>query len=70
MAQAPDPQQRRLVAIAYSASTTLTGPVLLGLLIDWIAGTMPWFAVGGVLVGMAGLFVLLIRFAQPKEPPK
>jgi F0F1-type ATP synthase assembly protein I len=71
MAAAPDPkQQRRLLSIAYSASTILTGPVLLGLVIDLIAGTMPWCMIGGVLVGMAGLFVLLVRFAQPKEPPK
>ena len=69
MADRPDPEQRRLLAVAYSASSALTGPVLLGLLIDWLAGTMPWFTVGGVLVGMVGLFVLLIRFAQPKEPP-
>ena len=68
MASAPDPQQRRLLAIAYSASSALTGPAILGLLIDWAAGTMPWFTVGGVLVGMVGLFVLLIRFSQPKEP--
>jgi F0F1-type ATP synthase assembly protein I len=69
MATAPDPkQQRRMLTLAYSASSTLTGPALLGLLIDWLAGTMPWFTVGGVLVGMAGLFVLLIRFAQPQEP--
>lgn len=70
MAGAPDPQQRRLLSLAYSASSTLTGPAILGLLIDWAAGTMPWFTVAGVLVGMVALFVLLIRFAQPKEPPK
>ena len=68
MAKAPDPQQRRLWAMAYSASTTLTGPVLLGLLIDWLADTMPWFMIAGVLVGMAGLFVLLVRLSQPKGP--
>jgi len=70
MAAAPDPnqQQRRMASLAYSASSTLTGPVLLGLLIDWLAHTMPWFTVAGVLVGMVGLFVILIRFAQPKEP--
>ena len=71
MAAGPDPrEQRKLLAIAYSASTMLTGPVLVGLVIDLVAGTMPWFMVGGVLVGMAGLTVQLIRFAQPKEPPK
>jgi F0F1-type ATP synthase assembly protein I len=57
-----------MLTLAYSASSTLTGPVLLGLLIDWLAGTIPWFMVGGTLVGMAGLLVVLIRFAQPQEP--
>jgi|GEM_PF-6755085 len=70
MAEAPDPQQRRLLAMAYSASSALTGPALLGLLVDWIAGTLPWCTVAGVLIGMAGLFVLLLRFTQSKEPPK
>lgn len=69
MATAPDPETRRLWAAAYSAGTTLTGPVLLGLFIDWLAGTMPWFTIGGVFVGMAALFVLLIRMTQPKGPP-
>jgi F0F1-type ATP synthase assembly protein I len=67
---ANNPQQRRLIGLAYSASSTLTGPVLLGLFVDWLAGTMPWFTVAGVLIGMAGLFVVLVRFAQAKEPPK
>ena len=70
MAAAPDPQQRRLVNVAASASSALTGPVLLGVLIDWLAGTFPWVSVAGVLLGMAGLFVLLVRFAQAKEPPR
>jgi len=70
MAAAPDPRQRRLIAVAMSASSVLTGPVLLGVLIDWLAGSFPWVSVAGVLLGMAGLFVLLIRFAQSKEPPR
>jgi F0F1-type ATP synthase assembly protein I len=71
MTAAPDPQQqRRLLGIAYSASSALTGPVLVGVLIDWLAKSWPWFTVGGVLVGMAALFVVLVRFAQPQEPPK
>ena len=68
MANGPDPQNRRLLATAYSASTILTGPVLLGLLIDWIAGTLPWCTVAGVFAGMGGLFVLLIRLSKPKGP--
>jgi F0F1-type ATP synthase assembly protein I len=68
MAAAPDPQSRRLWAVAMSTSTMLTGPVLLGLVIDLVAGTMPWFMIGGVLVGMGGLFVQLLRLTKPKEP--
>lgn len=70
MAKAPDPQTRRLWATAYSASSTLTGPVLVGLLVDWLAGTMPWCTIAGVFVGMAGLFVLLVRLGNPKGPIK
>lgn len=68
MAEGPD-SQRRMLSLGYSAGTTLTGPVLLGLGIDWLAGTLPWFTVGGVFLGMAGLFVLLVRMTTPKGPP-
>ena len=70
MATGPDPQNRRLLAVAYSASSVLTGPAFLGILIDWIAGSFPWCTVAGVLVGMGGLFVLLIRLTQPKDSRK
>lgn len=68
MADGPKPEDRRLAAVAYSASSILTGPVLLGLLIDYLAGTMPWFLIAGVFVGMAGLFVQLVRLTKPKGP--
>ena len=68
MATAPDPQERRLWAVAMSASSTLTGPALLGVLLDWALRSWPWCTVGGVLVGMGGLFVLLLRLSQPKGP--
>lgn len=68
MANGPDPENRQLRAVAYSASSMLTGPVLIGLVIDLLAGSLPWFTVGGVFVGMAGLFFVLIRLTQPKGP--
>ena len=68
MATAPDPQERRLWAVAMSASSTLTGPALLGILVDWVLNSWPWATVAGVLVGMAGLFMLLLRLTQPKGP--
>ncbi|HKB02093.1 MAG TPA: hypothetical protein VKD90_07730 [Gemmataceae bacterium] len=68
MATAPDPQERRLWAVAMSASSTLTGPALVGVLVDWLLNSWPWFTVAGVLVGMGGLSVLLLRLSQPKGP--
>ena len=66
MANGPDAKDRQLWTVAYSASGVLTGPVVVGLLIDWMAGTLPWFAIAGVFVGMAGLFAVLLRLTQPK----
>jgi MFS family permease len=68
MATAPDPQERRLWAVAMSASSTLTGPTLAGVLVDWLLNSWPWCTVAGVLVGMGGLIVLLLRLSQPKGP--
>ena len=68
MANGPDPENRQLRAVAYSASSMLTGPVLLGLVIDLLAGSLPWCTIAGVFVGMAGLFVLLLRLTKPKGP--
>ena len=68
MAPAPDPQERRLWAVAMSASSALTGPAILGVLVDWGLNSWPWGTLAGVLVGMAGLSVLLLRLTQPKGP--
>ncbi|MBO0698903.1 MAG: hypothetical protein J2P46_10955 [Zavarzinella sp.] len=68
MVTAPDPQERRLWAVAMSASSMLTGPAILGVLLDWALRSWPWLTVAGVLIGMAGLFVQLLRLTQPKGP--
>ena len=68
MATGPKPEDRRLWAVAMSASSVLTGPVLLGLLIDYLAGIMPWCTVTGVFVGMGGLFFQLLKLSKPKGP--
>ncbi|WP_040887599.1 AtpZ/AtpI family protein [Zavarzinella formosa] len=60
--------QRRMLALGYSAGSTLVGPVILGAGIDWLAGTLPWVTIAGVFVGMLGVFVLLIRMTAPKGP--
>jgi F0F1-type ATP synthase assembly protein I len=49
-----------------------------GLLIDWAAGTMPWFTIGMTLFGFVGSFFQLMQIArrlnappaeQPRNPP-
>jgi F0F1-type ATP synthase assembly protein I len=68
MAPAPDPQERRLWAVAMSASSALTGPAILGILVDWALNSWPWGTVAGVLLGMAVLFAQLLRLTRPQGP--
>ena len=67
MTQESEPPTNQL-ALAYSAGSTLVGPVLLGLLCDWLFGTLPWLTVVGVFLGMAAMLVLLVRFTQTRGP--
>jgi F0F1-type ATP synthase assembly protein I len=69
MSEEPE-TQRQMLGLAYAAGSTLTGPVLLGLGVDWLMGTLPWVTIAGVFVGLAGLFVLLIRMTTPKGPSR
>jgi F0F1-type ATP synthase assembly protein I len=68
MAAPPDPQERRLWAVAMSASSMLTGPAILGVLVDWALNSWPWGTVAGALLGMVGLFVQLLRLTRPQGP--
>lgn len=61
-------EKARFLALGYSVSSILLGPVLLGLVIDYFVGTMPWVTIVGTFLGMALLFVQLIRFTQPRNP--
>ena len=58
--------QRRMLGLAYSAGSALTGPMFLGLFIDWLAGTLPWFLISGVVLGMFAVFVVLVKMTSPK----
>jgi F0F1-type ATP synthase assembly protein I len=67
MAAGPDPNIR-MWAMAYSAGSILTGPVILGLVVDLAVGTIPWCLLGGVFLGMVGLVALLIRMTKTPGP--
>jgi F0F1-type ATP synthase assembly protein I len=63
------PRERaRLLALGYSISSMLLGPVLMGWLLDYILGSLPWLTIVGTFLGMLLLFVQLIRFTQPRKP--
>ncbi len=65
----PDPSVRQ-IGQAYSLVTTLTGPMLVGGLIDWLANTLPWGLLSGVVLGAAMSLVVLVKMTQPKGPPR
>lgn len=58
--------QRKMLGLAYSAGSALTGPVIVGVLIDWLANTLPCFTIVGVFLGMLSVFVVLIKMTSPK----
>lgn len=66
MAFRPDAESRQQWALAYSAGSTLVAPVVIGIMIDLAAGTMPWCTVVGVFLGMAGAFATMVRMTRPK----
>lgn len=53
--------------LAYSAGSSLTGPVLLGFFIDYVAGILPWCTIAGVFLGMAMLSVVLVKMTNPRR---
>ena len=56
-------------AVAAQASSSLLGPVGLGLLLDTQFGWSPWATVTGVIVGFVGCLTLLIRMAKRGDKP-
>ncbi|HET6576305.1 MAG TPA: hypothetical protein VFG68_22070 [Fimbriiglobus sp.] len=48
----------------------MAGFTVVGVLIDWLTGLMPWFTVVLTLLGAVVAFVHLARAAQSPSPPK
>ena len=47
------------------AGSEMAGATVLGVVIDWLAGTMPWATVGLTLAGLAVALVHLARMTRP-----
>jgi F0F1-type ATP synthase assembly protein I len=66
----PNPAaQLRYAAVVFQVVTEMVAPVVLGLLIDWAAGTMPWLTIGGVLAGFWLGVRSILRITAPKGNP-
>jgi F0F1-type ATP synthase assembly protein I len=69
----PKPRDVRLYALGSQIGLEMVGPVLLGAFIDWWAQTLPWFTVGGVLLGLTVAMWRLTKLAnqlgEPSAPP-
>jgi F0F1-type ATP synthase assembly protein I len=56
-------------AIAAQASSTLIGPVVIGLVLDSQLGWTPWATVTGILIGFVGCITLLIQASNRGDKP-
>lgn len=68
---APDRRPVSPVGLAV-VGTEMVGFTLTGLLIDWLAGWMPWATVTLTLLGLLAAMLHLVRLAQgsgKREPP-
>ena len=55
---------RRYFSIGIQAAASVVFYLLVGLLLDNWLGTFPWFMLGGILLGVAGMFALFFRVAK------
>jgi hypothetical protein len=49
---------------AAQAGSTLVAPVVLGVILDWQLGWMPWATLIGVGVGLLGSITILLQAAK------
>jgi F0F1-type ATP synthase assembly protein I len=56
-------------AVASVVSSSLIGPVILGILLDTQLGWAPWGVIGGVLLGLAGCMGMLVRIQNRNSGP-
>lgn len=70
MAADPSPSGPRLPTGLMVMGSEMAGFTILGLVIDFAAGTMPWFTVGLTILGLVTVFMHLMRYAKSMNPPK
>jgi F0F1-type ATP synthase assembly protein I len=45
----------------------MVAPLVIGLVIDWLVGTMPWFAMGGLVLGFVGGLTHLVLLSKKHD---
>ena len=68
----PPSSGKRLPIGLMVAGSEMASFTLLGLLVDYGLGTMPWFTIGLTLLGLAVAFFHLVKMSQAlagKKPP-
>ena len=66
----PPPKMAGNWAAMTQAGSALTGPVLLGLLLDWQFATLPWITLAGVLLGLFGSIAILAMITSKPSASK
>lgn len=74
MEQPPHPsEQFRALGRIYQLVGEFVTPIVIGLLVDWLAKTAPWGIIVGVLVGMGvggmRLYQMASRIGNPGDKP-
>lgn len=55
---------QRYFSVGLQAGASVVFYLLVGLLLDRWLDTFPWFMLGGILLGVAGMFALFLRVAR------
>jgi F0F1-type ATP synthase assembly protein I len=70
MAADPPPAGPRIATGLMVMGSEMAGFTMLGVVVDFAVGTMPWFTVGLTLLGFVTVFLHLMRFAKSMSRSK
>jgi hypothetical protein len=63
----PDPKEMRFYLSLAQVGTEMVGPLLVGLLLDWLLGWLPWATVVGAVLGFVGGMMHMISMLSAHQ---
>jgi F0F1-type ATP synthase assembly protein I len=66
----PDQQQLGYYMTLAQVGLEMVAPVVVGLVADHFAGTMPWITLGGIVLGFVGGLTHLVVLGQKQDKRK